>query len=155
MVALFQSLLSQTVPALFAVQSFGCVESDLEVAALNGEVESSRLVLHKVQSNLGVAFLGEVGDDALTNEVGRFDDVQDFLIVAAQQSKLEAILCGVDGEDSGFGVAIQAVHVATFNTSEVDGLLESLDDAVVALGESILDVVEGRIDKDATVIPSA
>lgn len=50
-----------------------------------------------MQSDLRVALLLQVGDDALTDKVGCSDDVEDFIIVMSDKSKLEAILCRVDG----------------------------------------------------------
>lgn len=52
MVALLERLLTETSPVVFAVDSLGHLERNVEVAALDGQIEPSRLVLHKVEGNL-------------------------------------------------------------------------------------------------------
>ena len=51
-VALLESLLRETFPALRSIDGLRSLESDVEVTALNGEVEPGIFVLHKVKGNL-------------------------------------------------------------------------------------------------------
>lgn len=57
MVALLESLLSESVPAFVAIQSLSGLESDFKVAALDSEVEARGLVLDEVKGDLGIALL--------------------------------------------------------------------------------------------------
>lgn len=151
MVPLLQCLLSQTSPVVLAVDSLGHLERDVEVPALDSKVEPRRLVLHKVKRNLqsqtvsktattprrregtylGESLLLKVGDDALTDKVRGPDDVEDFVVVLAHEGELESVLGGVDRYRARLGVTIQAVYDLALDASEVDGLLERLDDSVV------------------------
>lgn len=106
-----------------------------------------------MQSNLRVALLRQISDDALADEVRRADDVQYFVVVLAQQGELEAVLGGIDRQGLCLGVTVEAVDVASLDASQVHGLLQSLDDAAVALRQSVLDVIQGRVHKDAAVVP--
>lgn len=85
MVALFQSLLSEPFPALWAVNDLRSLKGDFKVATLNSEIESRVFVLDEVECNLEnvisdeasasyliltylrESFLLQVGDDALTH----------------------------------------------------------------------------------------
>lgn len=57
--------------------------------------------------------------------------MEDLVVVLAHQSELESVLGGVDRYRARLGVAIQTVHDLAFDASEVDGLLERLDDSVI------------------------
>lgn len=91
-VALLESLLGQADPALWAVDGFRSFQSDFEVAAFDSEFESSFLVLDEVEgdlrpsvntsacnratkTNLGEAFLLQVSDDTLSDQVRGSNDV--------------------------------------------------------------------------------
>lgn len=52
MVALLERLLAQPRPGVLAVDHLGHLQRDVEVPALNRQVEPRRLVLNKVKSNL-------------------------------------------------------------------------------------------------------
>jgi hypothetical protein len=51
-IALLQSLLSETRPRLLPVDSLRHLKRNIEVAAFHGEIETSCLVLNKVESDL-------------------------------------------------------------------------------------------------------
>lgn len=52
MVSLFESGLSETLPTVRSVNSPGSFEGNIEVAALDGKVKPSTLVLHEMQCDL-------------------------------------------------------------------------------------------------------
>lgn len=79
--------------------------------------------------------------------------MQDFVIIFAHQSELESVFCRIDRNGARFGIAIEAVHNFALDASEVYGLLKSFDDTIVTLRQCILDVVQGRVDQDTTVVP--
>jgi hypothetical protein len=106
------------------------------------------------KAHLRIAFLLQVSNDALTNQVRSANDVQDFLIVVADQSQLEAVLGWIDDDSARLGIAVKAVDGLALDPSQIDGLLQRLDDAVVTLRQSVFDVVQGGVDKDAAVVPS-
>lgn len=125
------------------------------------------------RNDLGEALFLQVGDDALSHEIGRANNVQDLVVILPQERQFEAILSGIDGDSSRLGVAIQTVHHLALDAREVDRLFQRLDDAIVPISgaelepclldkgsldnaplrQSIFDVIEGRIDEYATVIP--
>lgn len=47
-IALFESLLTQALPYVFSVNTFGFLESDIQVATFNSEIKPGRFVLYKV-----------------------------------------------------------------------------------------------------------
>lgn len=53
MVALFQCLLCQTLPALWSVDLFRCLHCHLEVTAFDRKLKSSVRLLHEVKRDLG------------------------------------------------------------------------------------------------------
>ena len=52
MVSLFESGLGEALPTVGSVNSSGSLKSNIEVAALDGEVEPSALVLDEMECNL-------------------------------------------------------------------------------------------------------
>lgn len=52
MVTLLERLLTETSPVVLAIDSLGHFERDVEVPALDSEVEASRLVLDEVEGDL-------------------------------------------------------------------------------------------------------
>lgn len=87
-------------------------------------------------THLWEALLLEVGDDALTDEVRRPDDVEDLVVIPADEGELEAVLGRVNRDRLRACVAVQAVNDLALDAGEVDGLVESLDDPVVAAWQS-------------------
>ena len=65
------------------------------------------------------------------------------------------VLGGVNVEDPGLDLPVEAEHLAALDPGEVDGQVEGADDAVVAVGEGVLDVVAGGVDQHAAVVPGA
>jgi hypothetical protein len=51
-VSLFKSGLSKAIPAIRSVNRLSSLESDIQVAALDGKVESGTLILHKMKCDL-------------------------------------------------------------------------------------------------------
>ncbi len=131
MVALLQSLFSQPLPELGLVDCFGLLRSDGKVTTFDSEIESGRRVLNEVQSDLGVSFFLQVADNALTDEVAGADDLENLVVVLANESELEAVLRRVDGDGSRLGRSVEAVNCGSLHSREVDGLLKGLDDTIV------------------------
>ena len=65
------------------------------------------------------------------------------------------ILGRVDVEDPGLDLPVEAEHLAALDPGEVDGQVEGADDAVVTVGEGVLDVVAGGVDQHAAIVPGA
>lgn len=53
-VTLLERLLTETSPVVLAIDSFGHLERNVQVPALDSKVEASSLVLNKVEGNLCV-----------------------------------------------------------------------------------------------------
>ena len=153
-VSVRQCLGTETLPKLGSVELFGHLYGNIEVATLNRKLKSSLRVLHKLESNLGVALLLEVRDDALTDQAGSLDNVEHLIVMALDQRELETVLCRVDCEDLGLRSPVEAVDTLALHTNQVDGVLKSANNTVVAVHEGVLDVIEGRVKEDAGVIPA-
>lgn len=137
MVTLFQSLLSEAFPNFFLFDGASLLDRDSQVAAFDSEIETGHRVLHEVQSDLREALLLQVGDDTLTDKVGCTDDLQDFIVVFLDQRELESVLCRVDGDGSRLCLSIQTVDGGALYSSQIDWLLQSLDDTVVTVTLSL------------------
>lgn len=175
MVTLLQGLQRKTIPYFWARDGARHLERNIEVAALEGEVEARVLVLDEMKRNLqphtrqdGLPFahrrgsthlrealLLQVRDDALADEVARLDDLQDLVVVVAHERKLEAVLGRIDRDGARARVAVEAVDRLAFDARKVHGLVERTNDAVVAVRQRVLDVVQRRVDEDAAVVPRA
>jgi len=59
-VTLLERLLAETSPVVLAVDSLGHLERDVEIAALDSEVEAGRLVLDEVEGDLFVERTREI-----------------------------------------------------------------------------------------------
>lgn len=133
-------------------------ETHLDVATLQSEAEASFLIFNKVQSHLRVTLLLQVGDDGLSHQFGVTHHVKNLqhldqhqtpfisvtgtlfprdsraphlVVFTVHQSQFEAVLCGVDGQDTGATLAVQTVHAVAPNTSHIDGQVQSPDDSVI------------------------
>lgn len=133
--SLLQSLSSESSPNVLLLDSSSHLQRNVQVSALDGEIEPRARVLNEVKSDLGVTLLLEVGDDALSDEVGVSNDLQDLVVVLLRESELESVLGRIDVDGSRSSVSVDAVNNLSLDSSEVDGLVESLDDSGVAGGE--------------------
>jgi len=103
----------------------------LDVSAFQRETESRLLVLDKVQSYFGIAFLLQVRNDGLPDKLGIAHHVQDFIIFAVDQRQLELVLSRVNAENSRSALTIQAVDVVSFDTRHVDRQIQRPNDAMI------------------------
>ena len=79
--------------------------------------------------------------------------VAHLIIVALNKSKLEDVLSWVDGEHAGLAITIQAINIIALDAHHVDRHVQSTNNAIITIGKSIFDVVEGGVNKNATVVP--
>lgn len=102
-VSLLESGLSETLPIVRSVDGPSGLKSDVQVAALDGKVKPSALVLDEMKcdllqgvrsigdleksgtTDLWVPFLLQISDDALTQEIGGPNNVKDLLIIVSHQ----------------------------------------------------------------------
>jgi hypothetical protein len=84
MISLHEGSLAKLFPAALVVQCSGCFQSDLDVAALQGESKTGFFVLDEVQRNLWVALLLQVGDYALAYKSGIADHVKHLIKILCQ-----------------------------------------------------------------------
>jgi len=132
MVALLQSLFSQSFPDIGFVQFFGHVQGNIQIAAFNGKIEPSRRILNEMQCNFGVSFLLKVSDDTLSDQIGVSNDLQNFIVVLLDEGELETVFRGIDLDRSRSRGPVQAVNGRSLDSSQVDRLLQRLDDPVIA-----------------------
>lgn len=133
MVTLLERSLAQPRPNIFPIHCPGHLKRNLQVTALNREIEPCLLVLHKVERNLGVALLLQVPDDTLTNQVGSSNDLEYLIVVLANERELESVLGWVDSNSARLGGSVETVHDLTLDASEVNGLVERLDDTIITV----------------------
>mmetsp|Transcript_31726 Transcript_31726/g.82115 ORF Transcript_31726/g.82115 Transcript_31726/m.82115 type:complete len:632 (+) Transcript_31726:248-2143(+) len=84
-VALAQRLHAQLVPCLLVIKRLRRLQGNLDVAALDGQIEAGALVFHKVQRNLREALLLQVGDDGLAGELRVADHGQHLVELALHE----------------------------------------------------------------------
>lgn len=130
-IALLQCRGPKPIPNILPVHRPRHLQCNLQVPALDRQIEPRLLVLDEVKRDLGISLLLEVPDDALPNEIAVPDDLEDFIVVLADQSEFEAVLRRIDGDGARPGSTVEAMHDLAFDTGEVDGLVKSLDYAVI------------------------
>mmetsp|Transcript_51841 Transcript_51841/g.105519 ORF Transcript_51841/g.105519 Transcript_51841/m.105519 type:complete len:671 (+) Transcript_51841:722-2734(+) len=154
-VPLPQRLDAELVPAVLVLERGRRGERDLDVAALDGEVEARFLVLDKLESHLGEALLLEVPDNGLPAQLRLLDDAQHLVVLAVDERRLELELRLVNRERLGVALAIEAEELVAGRLAQVHRGVERADDTVVALRDAELDVVQGCVDEGprATLLP--
>jgi hypothetical protein len=75
----------------------------------------------------------QIGDNALAQQTRGTDEIQDFVIVVTDESKLESIFCRVNGDGTRPSRAVQTVHNLPLDTSQVNWVVKGANDAVVAV----------------------
>lgn len=95
-----------------------------------------RVFLYAVSSAtyLREAFLLQVGDNTLAQEIRRPDNIQHLLVIVPEQRKLEAVLGGVNGDGARPCRTIQTVYSLALHARQVDGVVEGANYAMVTKG---------------------
>jgi hypothetical protein len=75
----------------------------------------------------------QIGDNALAQQTRSTNEIQDFVIIVADESKLESILCGVNGDCTRPSRAVQTVHNLALDSSQVNWIVKGANDPVVAV----------------------
>lgn len=86
-----------------------------------------------MESDLGIPFLLQVGDDALSDQVRVANDLQDLVVILLDQGQLEPILGGVDLNGARASSAVKTVYCGSLDAGKVDWLLQSLDNTVITV----------------------
>ena len=109
-----------------------------------------------MQSDLGVSFLLQIGDNALSHKFGISDHVQNFVVFSVNQSQFESVFGSVDvhGARLAFSVEHENLIVA-FHFGQVNWHVQGTDDSVVAVGDGVLDMIRSGVHKNALVVPSS
>eukprot|EP00962_Isochrysis_galbana_P057468 scaffold29832_cov112-Isochrysis_galbana.AAC.7 len=154
-VAVLERLGAKPVPVLLVVQRLRRLQRNLDVAALDRQVEARLLVRHEVERNLRVALLLQVGDDGVARQLRLLDDPDHALKLLLVQRQLELALGHVDQHLAHLALAVQAVDGPARDARNVDGHVQRADDAVVPVDQAVLDVVERRVDKYLVAVPRA
>lgn len=92
MVSLLERLRTQLVPIVLCVEGVGSLQGDVNVAALDRQVEAGLLVGDEVKRHLRKAFFLQIGDDGVAAQLGLLDDTHDAFKLALVQAKLEHAL---------------------------------------------------------------
>jgi hypothetical protein len=71
----------------------------------------------------------------LSDEVGSPDDLENFIVVLADEGKLESVLGRIDSDSSGLSAPVKTVNDVALDSSEVDRLLKGLDNAVITTSQ--------------------
>ena len=120
-------------PKVRSIKLLGHLDRHVEIAALDRELVPGLGILYELQGDFGVAFLLQVRDDALAHETRILDDLQHLLIIALDERQLESIFCRVDIQDFGLSGSVKTVYASCPNFHEVDRLIQSSHDAIVAV----------------------
>ena len=59
--------------------------------------------------------------------------MQYFVVVLSHQRQLESVLGRIDRDRSRLGISVEAMNDLSFDSCEVDWLIEGLDDSVVTV----------------------
>mmetsp|Transcript_54697 Transcript_54697/g.123068 ORF Transcript_54697/g.123068 Transcript_54697/m.123068 type:complete len:281 (+) Transcript_54697:1744-2586(+) len=132
-----------------------CSHGLLNMAVLEGKVETRLLVLHKLQGNLWEPLLLQVPDDRVAAELPIDDPHFHVIKLPVVEGQLEQVLCAVETLLVHIPLTIYVVHVLLVHTHNVNGALQGVDDAVVAVRQAVLHVAQSRVHKDAVLIPGA
>mmetsp|Transcript_148001 Transcript_148001/g.258644 ORF Transcript_148001/g.258644 Transcript_148001/m.258644 type:complete len:448 (-) Transcript_148001:1600-2943(-) len=140
------------VPALFVLQFHGCLFRHSEVSTLDGKIESDEVVLDEVHCNLWELLLLQVGHQGLAIDGGLLDNAQHLMVLLLRKRHLEAILCGVNHHLLHLGFSVQVVNDVALHLDNVNWILQCLDGSSIPCWETILQVVESRVEQDAVLI---
>ena len=75
----------------------------------------------------------QVGDNALAQQIRCTNEIQDFVIIITDESKLETIFCGIDSDGTRPSRAVQTVHDLALDSSQVDWVVKGANDPMVAV----------------------
>jgi hypothetical protein len=77
--------------------------------------------------------LFQVGDNALAQQIRSTNEIQDFVIIVTDERKLKSIFCGINSNGTGPSRAVQTVHDLALDSSQVDWVVKSANDPVIAV----------------------
>mmetsp|Transcript_33211 Transcript_33211/g.93099 ORF Transcript_33211/g.93099 Transcript_33211/m.93099 type:complete len:393 (+) Transcript_33211:382-1560(+) len=152
-VALPQGRPPQLRPYGRVVDLEGRLRGDVDVAALQGQLEAGALVLDEVECDFGEALLLEVRDDGLTDQVGPLDNVDEGAVAALHEGQLEHALSDVHRHEAHLALPVQAVQGVPAHGGEVDGHVQRADDTAVTIRQAVLDVVQRSVVQNAVLVP--
>mmetsp|Transcript_11593 Transcript_11593/g.24461 ORF Transcript_11593/g.24461 Transcript_11593/m.24461 type:complete len:364 (-) Transcript_11593:1285-2376(-) len=155
LVALAQGLKPQAVPAGVIVKLLRCGHGLLDVAILQGQIEASLLILHKLQGYLREALLLKVADHGVAAEPAILYPHLHISELAMVQRQLEEVLGAIEPFLFHLVFPIDPPDVLLVHPHNVDGAGERMDDAAVAIGQAVLHVTQGRVNEDPVLVPCA
>mmetsp|Transcript_85968 Transcript_85968/g.171668 ORF Transcript_85968/g.171668 Transcript_85968/m.171668 type:complete len:212 (+) Transcript_85968:2345-2980(+) len=91
----------------------------------------------------------------MASELRLLDDAYHLVELFLMQAQLELALGRIDHELAHLALAIEAVQLAIGGRGQVEGRLEGADDAMVAVCEAVLEMVERGEVEDVIAVPSA
>lgn len=107
-------------------------KTNLDVSTLERQSKARLLVLDKVQRNLRIAFLLEIGDDGLADELRVSHHVQHLVVLPVDERQLELVFRRIDAENARAAFAVEAVDAVALDPGDVDRKVEGPYYAVVA-----------------------
>lgn len=93
----------------------------------------------RFKTHLRISFLLEVRNNALTNEVRVFDDLEHLIVIPLDQSHFKPVFGWVDVKHLRLCLPVKAVHIPTLDLGKVNSLIQRTDDSVVTGGISYRD----------------
>jgi hypothetical protein len=84
-------------------------------------------------AHLRETLLLQISYDALAQQTRSANEIQDFVIVVADERKLKSILCGVNGDSTRTSGTVQTVHNLALDASQVDWVVKGANDPMVAI----------------------
>jgi hypothetical protein len=78
-----------------------------------------------------------------------------LFIIALDECQLKSVFRGINLKDTRLGGSVKAVNVTTLNLDQVDSLVKSSNNTVIAIEQSVLDMVKSGIKQNASIVPSS
>jgi hypothetical protein len=150
-----QRFCAQAGPELGLIKFLSHLNGNVEVATLNSKIESSGGVLNELKSDLRVTLLLKIRNDRLADQARVSNNMKHLFIIALDECQLKSVFRGVNLKDTRLGGSVKAVNVTTLNLDQVDSLVKSSNNAVIAIKQSVLDMVKSGIKQNASIVPSS
>lgn len=75
----------------------------------------------------------QIGDNTLAQQIRSTNEIQDFIIVVTDERKLESIFCRINSDGTRPSRAVQTMHDLALDSSQVDWVVKSANDPVIAV----------------------
>mmetsp|Transcript_21366 Transcript_21366/g.42799 ORF Transcript_21366/g.42799 Transcript_21366/m.42799 type:complete len:423 (-) Transcript_21366:799-2067(-) len=138
-------------PGIVPLQPEGAFHRRFEVAARQRQFEAGARVFHEMQGHFRASLLCEVGDNGLSTETAVADHLHDLRVLFRLERQFEDGLREVNLEIDALGLPVEGGERVLFHAHNVEGVVDGANDPRVPVGEAVLDVIHGRVDKHGRI----